>query len=107
MTKLEKIQAWLICWWGGKASSGAGQTDQSTEYIIHLAKAVELYQKKNRNCFGCGSSDHLIWDCPKDLSWSAQKADLNMKEGMPKKGGQTPQKPVATQQSSPDEMPQT
>ena len=26
--------------------------DQATSYIIHFANAVELYQKKNWNCFG-------------------------------------------------------
>ena len=36
------------------------EADQPTEYITSLAKAVELYQKKNRNCFRCGSLDHFI-----------------------------------------------
>ena len=82
---------------------GVGEKDQSVEYIVHFAKVVESYQKKNKNCFRCGSPDHLIWDCPKDISRSAQKAYLNMKEGTPKKGGWAPQKPAATQQASPDE----
>ena len=43
-----------------EASSRAGETDQSIEYIVHFTKAIELYQKKNRNCFGCSSPDHLI-----------------------------------------------
>ena len=34
-------------------------------------------------------ADHLIWDCPKDLSWTAQKAHLNMKEVTAKNAGQT------------------
>ena len=29
-------------------------------YIIHFANAVELYQRKNQNCFRCGSPDHLM-----------------------------------------------
>ena len=58
-----------------KASGRAGGTDQSMEYIIHFTKAVMLYQKKNRSCFRCGSPDHLVWDCLKDISKSAQKAD--------------------------------
>ena len=33
---------------------------QSIEYIAHFAKAVELYQKKNKNCFVCGSPNHFI-----------------------------------------------
>ena len=87
-------------------SGRAGEMDQSIEYIICFAKVVELYQKKNRNCFGCGSPDHLIQDCTKDISKSAQKVYLNTKEGMAKKGGQAPQKPAAAQQASLDEMPQ-
>ena len=78
-----------------KASGGVGGTDQPMEYIIHFTKAFKLYQQKQK-CFGCGSPDHLIWDCPKDISKSAQKADLNTKEGTAKKGGQAPQKPAAT-----------
>ena len=113
MARLEKIQLWTQTVKGRQspageeveASSRVGETDQSIEYIIHFTKAVELYQKKNRNCIGCNSPDHLIWACPKDLSQSAQKADLNMKKGMAKKGGWAPQKPVATQQASPDETP--
>ena len=37
-----------------------GERNQSMEYIVHFAKVVELYQKKNNNQFGCGSPDHLI-----------------------------------------------
>ena len=82
-----------------EASSWPGKTDQSIEYIVCFAKAVELYQKKNRNFIGCVSPDHLIWDCLKNLSQSAQKGDLNMKEETAKKGGHPPQKPVADQQA--------
>ena len=56
-----------------ETSSRAGETDQSIEHIIHFTKVIKLYQKKNRNCFGCGSPDHLICDCPKDLNQSAWK----------------------------------
>ena len=45
-----------------------GGTDQPISYIIHFTNTVELYQKKNWNCFGCGSLYHLVKDCPKDLS---------------------------------------
>ena len=82
-------------------SSGVGGADQSVGYIVHFANAVELYQRKNLNCFACGSSDHLV----KDLSKTTHKASLNMKREMMKKGGQTPQKPVVTKLSSPDEAP--
>ena len=30
-----------------ETQSGVGGADQSVEYIIHFANAVELYQKKN------------------------------------------------------------
>ena len=77
------------------------ETDQPMKYIICFAKAVELHQQKNRSCFRCGSPNHLMQDCPKDMSKSAWKADLNNKGGTAKKGGGTPQKPVAAQQTSP------
>ena len=34
------------------------EADQSIEYIACFAKAVKLYQKKNKNCFRCGSRDY-------------------------------------------------
>ena len=89
-----------------EVSGRMGGTDEAIEYIIQFAKAVKWYQQKNRSCFGCGSPDHLLWDCSKDISKTAQKADLNTKEGMAKKGSQVPQKPAATQQTSPDKTPQ-
>ena len=70
-----------------EVSGGIGETGQSIEYIVHFTKGVELYQKKNRNCFGYGSPEHLVQGCLKDTSRSAQKVCLNMKEGMAKKGG--------------------
>ena len=66
---------------GVEAWGAVGKMDQTIEYMVCFAKVVELYQKKNKNCFWCGSPDHLILDCPKDVSKSAQKAYLNMKEG--------------------------
>ena len=36
------------------------ETDQSVGYITLFAKALKLYQKKNKNCFGCGSPIHFI-----------------------------------------------
>ena len=44
-------------------------------------------------------------DCLKDLSKTAQRVSLNVKEGMANKGGQTPQKPVGAELASPDEVP--
>ena len=80
--------------------------DQSLGYIICLANVVELYQKENWNCFICGSPDHLVKDCAKGLGKTAQKVSLNTKEGMMKKGGQTLQKPVVIQPTSPHEAPE-
>ena len=37
------------------ALGGVGEADQSVEYITHFTKAVELYEKKNKNCFRCGA----------------------------------------------------
>ena len=85
--------------------SGIGGTDQSVGYIICFANVVELYQRKNWNGFRCGSPDHLVKDCLKDLSKTAWKVSLNTKEGMTKKGGQTPQKPLVAQPTSLNEAP--
>ena len=75
-----------------EVSGRIGEMDQSIEYIVCFMKVIKLYQKKNRNCFRCGSPGNLVWDCPKDTSRSAQKVYLNTKEGAGKKGGWTPQK---------------
>ena len=82
-----------------------GEMDQSIECIVCFVKAVKLYQKKNRNCFGCRSPEHLIWDCPEDSSRSAWKVYLNTKEEMAEKGGPAPQKSAAAQWMSPDDTP--
>ena len=89
-----------------ESSGRGGGEDQSVRYIVHFANAVELYQKKNQNCLGCGSLDHLMRDCPKDLSKTTWKVSLNAKEGMTKKGGLAPQKPVAAQPAYPDKASQ-
>ena len=81
-------------------SSGAWGVDQSVGYIVHFANAVELYQR-NWNCFRCSGPDHLVKDCLKDLSKNTQKVTLNT-EGMMKKRGWAPQKPVVAQLASPD-----
>ena len=73
-----------------------GDADLSLGYI-----AVELYQMKNWNCFGCGNPDHLVKDCPKDLGKTTRKVGLNLKEGRVKKGGQFSQKSMAIQQATP------
>ena len=61
--------------------SGIEGSDQSLSYIIYFANAVELYHKKNWNCFWCGISDHPVKDCLKNLSKTAWKVSLNVKEG--------------------------
>ena len=43
-----------------ETSSGTGGADQPVSYIICFANAVELYQRKNQNCFGCGSPEYLV-----------------------------------------------
>ena len=84
---------------------GIGRADQPFGYITCFANAVELYQKKNQNCFRCGSPDHLLRDCLKDLSNTAQRVSLNAKEGTVKKGGLATQKPVVAQKTSLDDGP--
>ena len=88
-----------------ETSRGVRGTAQSVGYIIHFANVVELYQRKNQNCFRFGSPDHLMRDCPKDLSKTTQKVSLNAKEGIAKEGSWTPQKPVVAQPTSSDEAP--
>ena len=84
-----------------------GSADQSLGYIVQFANAVELYQKRNHDCFGCGRLDYLVKDCPKDLGKTARKVGVNLKEGMAKKGGWTSQKLVAAQQATLGETPWT
>ena len=88
----------------GQSGEGVG-TDQLLGYIVQFANAVELYQKKNHNCFRCGNLDHLVKDCTKDLGKTTRKVGLNLKEGMAKKGGQTHQKLIATIQATPNNTP--
>ena len=45
-----------------------GSVALSLAYIVQFTNAVELYQKRNYNCFRCGRPDHLLKDCPK-TSW--------------------------------------
>ena len=40
-----------------KTSGRVGGMDQPMEYIVHFTKAVELYQQRNRGCFGCRDPD--------------------------------------------------
>ena len=53
--------------------SGFGEAHQSVGYIIWFANAIELYQKKNQNCLGCGSPDQIVKDYPEDLNKTARK----------------------------------
>ena len=61
--------------------SEIGGANQLLIYIVQFDNAVELFQKKKQNSFGCGSPDHVVKDCPKDLTKVARKASLNVKEG--------------------------
>ena len=51
--------------------SGAGGVDQSVGYIIHLPTWSSCIRGKKQNWFRCGSPDHLMKDCLKDLSKTA------------------------------------
>ena len=73
-----------------ETSNGIGGADKQVCSIINFANAIALYQKKNQNCFGCSSPDHLMKDCPKDCSKTAWRVSLNVKEGTAKKGSQVP-----------------
>ena len=70
-----------------ETSSRVGGADQSVGHIIHFTNVFNLYEKKNQNCFGYSSPDHLMRDCLKDHSKTAWKVSLNVEEGMTKKGG--------------------
>ena len=74
--------------------------DPSLGDITWFANAVELYQKRNCNCFGCGSPDHLVKDCLNEMEKTARKVGLNLKEGTAKKGCWSSQKSVATQEAT-------
>ena len=73
--------------------------------IVRFAIAVELYQKKNCNLFRCGSPDHLVKECPKELGKAKRKVGLNSKEGMVEKGGQSSHKLMVAQQATLDNAP--
>ena len=61
--------------------------DPSLGFIMKFVNVVELYQKKNCNCFRCGSPDHLMKDCAREMGKTVRKVALNLKEGTMKKGG--------------------
>ena len=56
-----------------RMSGKVGSADQSLVYIVQFANAVELYQKKDCNCFGCSSLEHPVKDCRKDMGKTARK----------------------------------
>ena len=87
-------------------TGAVGDVDPPLGYIAWFINVVELYQKKNCNWFGCGSPDHLAKDCLKEIGKTTRKVGLNLKEGMAKKGGQSSQKLVATQEATPGDSPQ-
>ena len=77
----------------GSQESIAGEA--SEEYMVQFTKAVNLYQQKEHRCFWCGTTNHLMHDCPKDSDGTAD-VPLNSKEGMVKKEAQAPQRKLAT-----------
>ena len=68
-----------------------GNVDPSLSYIMQFTNAVELYQKKNCNCFGCGSPDHL----PKGNGKNCQEGRFKLERGDGKEG-----RPVLSEISS-------
>ena len=79
----------------GMKQKGEEEAKSSAEEDTETSSRVggvdqELYLRKNQNCFRCGSPDHLLKDCLKDLSKTTWKASLNMKEGMMNKGCRAP-----------------
>ena len=84
-----------------------GNVDTSLGYITLFANVVKLYQKRNHDCFGSGSPDHLVKDCPKEMGKTTRKVCLNLKERMAKKGYWSSQKSEAMQEATPGNAPQT
>ena len=80
-------RGWVFSWRRHRNLEWCWGTDQSVGYIVCFANVVELYHRRNQNCFKCGSPDYLVKDCPKDLNKTTKKLSLNTKEGRTKKGG--------------------
>ena len=53
-----------------------GNVDPSSGYIAWFTNVVELYHKRNCNSFRCGSPDHLVKDCPKEMRKPTRKVGL-------------------------------
>ena len=84
--------------WRGPRNLKWNWWSQSVGQIYHpFYQCSQAVSEEKWKLFGCGSPDHLIRDCLKDLSKTVQKVSLNVKEGMAEKGGQASQKPVVTQ----------
>ena len=64
-----------------------GDVNPLLGYIVQFTNAEELYQIENHSCFRCGSPDHLVKDCLKELGKATRKVGLNSKVRTPKKGG--------------------
>ena len=65
------------------------------EFMVCLARAVKDAQVDEKHCYHCSSLEHFIHDCPL-IKTSREKKQLNAKEGMAKKGAQTPPATVST-----------
>ena len=77
-----------------------GNADPSLGYIMWFANVVELYQKRNCNCFACSSPDHLMKDCLEKMGKTTREVGLNLKEVMVKKGGWSSHKSVVMQEAT-------
>ena len=56
-----------------------------------ITQAVNAYQQKHGRCFNCNEEGHFSRECPKKKEF--QKKTLNSREGLTKKGAQTPNPP--------------
>ena len=64
-----------------ETSNGVRGADQLVGYIIHFANVVMLYQRKNQNCFRCGSPDQLMRDCSEGSQQDQPKSKLKQERG--------------------------
>ena len=71
----------------GEEVEALGEVEDADQCWVHCSLYWSGWNnhKKNKNCFGCGGPNHLIWDCLNDISKSAQKVYLNTKERMAKR----------------------
>ena len=82
-----------------------GNVDLLLGYIVQFANAVELYQKRNCNCFWVWQPRPPGERLSEEMGKTTRKVGLNLKEGTVKKGGQSSQKLVVMQEATPGNTP--